>query len=275
MESPYRVRLASSRADYDACVELQRTVWRLNDVDVTSALHLITVVHAGGIVQLAETTAGQPVGFAFALAALENGRPHYYSDMVAVLPEHQKHGLGLGLKWAQRAEALARGIDLITWTFEPLRARNAHANLRRLGATGERYLVDFYGTTGGRRSQGRDRVAVRWHLRDERVARLAEGGELSPTVDAPDVPRINEVKWQAGWPVGSDPDLGLQERELLLEIPPEWDVLAQSAPRMAQDWQAKIRSALQGYMERGYVAADFAPTEENGRRRPFYVLRRA
>lgn len=274
MESPYRVRLASARADYDACVELQRKVWALNDLDVTSALHLITIVHAGGIVQLAETADGQPVGFAFALAALHDGRSHYYSDMVAVLPEHQKLGLGLRLKWAQRDEAMARGIDLVTWTFDPLRARNGHANLRRLGASGVQYLVDFYGTTGGRRSQGRDRVAARWNLNDPHVAQLAAGGELSATVPVPDLPRVNQVKWQAGWPVSSEPDLGLQDAEILLEVPPEWDVLAQSAPRMAQDWYGKIRRAFETYMGRGYVAADFAPTEEAGRRRPFYVLRR-
>jgi len=241
MESPYRVRLASARADYDACVELQRKAWSLADIDLTSALHLITIVHAGGIVQLAETSDGQPVGFAFALAALHDGKPHYYSDMVAVLPEHQKLGLGLRLKWAQREEALARGIDLVTWTFDPLRARNGHANLRRLGAVGVQYLVDFYGTTGGRRSHGRDRVAVRWNLNDPRVAQLAQGGELSSTVPVPETPRVNEVKWQAGWPVSSEPDLGLEDREVLLEALRSWGALDRNLAYKTSDWTAEFR----------------------------------
>jgi predicted GNAT superfamily acetyltransferase len=94
-------------------------------------------------------------------------------------------------------------------------------------------------------------------------------------VVSPDRPHINEVKWQAGWPVSSEPDLGLGGDELLLEIPPEWDVLSRAAPRLAQDWHGKVRRALGHYLSRGYIAADFAPTEERGRRRPLYVLRRA
>ena len=80
------------------------------------------------------------------------------------------------------------------------------------------------------------------------------------------------MSWQAGWPVCSDPDLELADPSLLLEVPPDFDVLARSAPRVAQDWHAKVAKALAAYLGRGYRATDFAPTEEAGRRRPFYVL---
>jgi predicted GNAT superfamily acetyltransferase len=86
---------------------------------------------------------------------------------------------------------------------------------------------------------------------------------------------VNEVKWQAGWPVSSAPRLDLQEPELLLEVPPDWDVLAKAAPRVAEDWHGKVRLAFTDYFGRGYVAADFSPSQENGRRRPLYVLRRS
>jgi predicted GNAT superfamily acetyltransferase len=274
MDPSYRIRFAERRADYDACVELQRTVWRLADLDVTSSLVLITGVHAGGLLQLAETAEAGTVGFAFAIPALHDGRPHFHSDMVAVLPAHQKHGVGLALKWAQREAALARGVTLITSTYDPLGARNAHLNLRRLGARGVAFRPDFYGSGGGRRSQGPDRLSVRWVLDDPRVVARQAEGDLQGVVPVPELPRINDVQFQAGWPVSSDPELGLEERELLLEIPPEWDVLAGSAPRLADDWHRKVRVALKTYFDRGYQAVDFAPTEEEGRRRPFYVLRR-
>jgi predicted GNAT superfamily acetyltransferase len=67
----------------------------------------------------------------------------------------------------------------------------------------------------------------------------------------------------------------LSDPELLLEIPPDWDVLGQAAPLVAQDWHGKVRRALQAYLGRGYVAADFVPSEERGRRRPLYLLRKA
>lgn len=271
------VRLARSRADFDACMLLQRAVWGLADLEITSAIQLIATTHAGGLLHLAETGDGTVVGFAYAFAALRGGTPHLHSDMLAVLPEHQQRGLGLRLKWAQREEALARGVSLITWTFDPLQSRNANLNLRRLGAEATEFVENFYGVTTASLHHGlpTDRLLVRWDLAAPRVKALSAQGEPSRTVPMPALPRVNEVKWQAGWPVSSEPRLDLEDREVLLEIAPEWDILCRAAPRVADGWQSRVRQAFQAYMARGYVAADFAPTEEGGRRRPLYVLRRA
>jgi predicted GNAT superfamily acetyltransferase len=242
-----RIRLARERADFDTCVLLQKAVWGLADLEVTSALQLVAGTHSGGILQLAEAEDGTALGFAYAFPALRGGVAHLHSDMLAVLPEHQQKGVGVRLKWAQRDEAMARGVALVTWTFDPLQARNANLNLRRLGAVAAEFVPNFY----------------------------VSDGDPPRTVPTPAAPRINDVKWQAGWPVSSEPRMELDQPELLLEIPPEWDVLCQAAPRMAADWQSKVGRALQGYLGRGYVAADFAPTEEGGRRRPLYLLRKA
>jgi predicted GNAT superfamily acetyltransferase len=168
-------------------------------------------------------------------------------------------------------------LTLITWTFDPLQARNAHLNLRRLAAVGAEFLEDLYGVTTSALHHGlpTDRLLVRWELDSDRVlARLGEG-EPPRTAVTPSVPRVNDVKWQAGWPVSSEPRLDLDVPELLLEIPPEWDVLCQAAPRVAEDWHGKVRRAFKAYLGRGFTAADFVPTEDAGRRRPLYVLRRS
>jgi predicted GNAT superfamily acetyltransferase len=128
------VRPARARSDYDACVLLQRAVWGLEDIEITSAIQLIATTHAGGMLHIAEATGGRTVGFAYAFPALRGGTPHLHSDMLAVLPEYQQRGVGLRLKWAQREESLSRGLGLITWTFDPMQTRNANLNLRRLGA---------------------------------------------------------------------------------------------------------------------------------------------
>jgi predicted GNAT superfamily acetyltransferase len=277
MTEEVRIRPAQSRADYDSCVLLQRAVWGLEDLEITSAIQLIGTIHAGGTLHLAETPAGQSVGFAYAFPALRGGVPHLHSDMLAVLSEHQQRGVGVSLKWAQRAEALARGIGLITWTFDPLQARNAHLNLRRLGGTATEFLEDFYGRTSSALHHGlpTDRLLVRWDLNAPRVQALAAQGDPPRTVPTPTLPRINDVKWYAGWPVSSEPRLDLDAPEVVLEIPPEWDILCQAAPRVAEGWQTRIRLAFRTYLGRGYVAADFAPTAEAGRRRPLYVLKKA
>ena len=277
MEPDLRIRLARERADFDTCVLLQKAVWGLADLEVTSALQFVAGTHAGGILQLAESEEGTALGFAYAFPALRGGTPHLHSDMLAVLPEHQQKGVGVRLKWAQRDEAMARGVALVTWTFDPLQARNANLNLRRLGAVATEFVSNFYGRTTASLHHGlpTDRLIVRWDLNAPRVRELVSDGDPPRTVPTPAAPRINDVKWQAGWPVSSEPRMELDQPELLLEIPPEWDVLCQAAPRMAADWQSKVGRALQGYLGRGYVAADFAPTEEGGRRRPLYLLRKA
>jgi predicted GNAT superfamily acetyltransferase len=276
MVDEIRLRIARDRADFDACVLLQRAVWGLVDVEITSAIQLIATIHAGGMLHIAETAAGQIMGFGYAFPALSGGVPHLHSDMVAVLPEYQRHGVGVRIKWAQRDEALRRGIALITWTYDPLQARNAHLNLRRLGARAVEFLENFYGITTSSLHHGlpTDRLLVHWNLNAEGVVRLARDDEPTRSVAAPGSPRVNDVKWQAGWPVTSEPRLDLTDPELLLEIPPDWNVLCQAAPRVAEGWQQTIRRAFQSYFARGYRATDFLPTEDGGRRRPLYVLRK-
>ena len=276
MGDEIRIRRAAARADFDSCVLLQRAVWGLSDLEITSAIQLIATTHAGGLVHLAESPEGQAIGFAYAFPAIRGGVPHLHSDMLAVLPEYQKRGVGVRLKWAQREDVMIGGLDLITWTYDPMQARNASLNLRRLGAEAVEFYENFYGITTSSLHHGlpTDRLLVRWRLNDERVLRLAADREASATVGMPAAARINDVRWQAGWPVSSEPRLDLDDAELLLEIPPEWDVICQKSPWVAGDWQVKVRRAFQAYFGRGYVAIDFAPTEEGGRRRPFYVLRK-
>jgi chorismate synthase len=216
------------------------------------------------------------VGFTYAFPALRRGLPHLHSDLLAVLPDYQKRGVGLRLKRAQREEALSRGIKIVTWTFDPLQARNANLNLRRLGATGIEFVENMYGVTSSALHHGlpTDRLLVRWDLDSPRVKELASQGEPPRTAPMPTLPRVNDVKWQAGWPVSSEPVLDMDAPQVLLEIPPEWDVVSQAAPRVAEAWHTKVRQALKTYLGRGYVASDFLPAQEGGRRRPMYVLRK-
>lgn len=57
-----------------------------------------------------------------------------------MLPDYRRQGVAARLKWAQRVPMLAVGIDLITWTFDPLEAPNARLNLHTLGT-----IVSTYG----------------------------------------------------------------------------------------------------------------------------------
>jgi predicted GNAT superfamily acetyltransferase len=106
-----------------------------------------------------------------------------HSHITGLLPEYRGHGAGRTLKLHQRAWALERGIQRITWTFDPLVARNAHFNLEVLGTRVVEYLVDHYGRMddGVNRGDESDRLLVSWELTVPR----SERGEVVASVAVP------------------------------------------------------------------------------------------
>jgi chorismate synthase len=267
------VRAAAGRDDYEACVRLQREVWGLSDLEITSAIQLVATVHAGGLLLVAEI-GGEVVGFCYAFAALRGGEAHLHSDMLAVRPAARGCGVGLRLKWAQREEALGRGLRLVTWTFDPMRAGNARLNLHHLGAASGELLPDFYGTTSSALHHGlaTDRLLVRWALDRPQVVRRA-AGETIPAPDPDALPALNEVTWRGGVPATSPPRLDRDGPELLLEIPGDWDAVVRAGTVLAREWQDVVRQAFQSVFARGYAAVGFVSTGGE-QPRAGYVLRK-
>ncbi len=91
--------------------------------------------------------------------------------MLGVVDDYRNAGVGRRLKLAQREEALARGIDLVEWTFDPLEIKNAFFNIERLGAIVRRYVQNQYGITASPLHGGlpTDRCVAEWWLRSPRA----------------------------------------------------------------------------------------------------------
>jgi predicted GNAT superfamily acetyltransferase len=180
------IREVTSIGEYDSCVRLQREVFGLPDLEISPRRHLIVSRMAGGWT-LGAFAGETLVGFVHHLAAVSGDEIFGYSHMMAVAQEYQNRGVGAQLKWAQRKRALSEGRDFIKWTFEPMRARNAHFNLNRLGVTVREYAVNFYGTdyvtnpvekAAGISGMDSDRLFASWDLRSPRVEALAAGREF-------------------------------------------------------------------------------------------------
>jgi predicted GNAT superfamily acetyltransferase len=263
------IREAHERGDYEACVRLQREVWGLSDLEVTSAIQLVATVHAGGLLLVAEKPGEGVVGFCYAFAALRDGVPHLHSDMLAVRPSLRGLGVGRRLKWAQREEALRRGLRLVTWTFDPMRAENARFNLRHLGAVSRELLPDFYGETTSALHHGlpTHRLLVRWELESPRVTRRAAGEAAAAPGSAP---LVNDLTWRDGLPVPSPTRLDLTPEELHLEVPADWDAVCRADAGRAREWQEAVRRAFEGLFANGYTAVDCLGEGRSAR----YVLRK-
>ncbi len=162
------VRHCATLADYAACVRLEHVTWG-EEIAVPSAVFVVAH-HTGGQV-LGAFAGNEMVGFTLALAGVRAGRPYLHSHMTAVLPEYRDRGVGRRLKLLQRDDALARDVDVIEWTFDPLELKNAHFNFAALGAVARRYIPNCYGVTESPLHAGlpTDRLLAEWWLASDRV----------------------------------------------------------------------------------------------------------
>src|SRR5262249_58878923 len=89
-------------------------------------------------------------------------------------------GLGRRIKLFQREEAMARGFELIEWTFDPLEIKNAYLNIEKLGAVVRRYTINQYGITTSPLQGGlpTDRLIAEWWLKSKRVEQLLNDGKI-------------------------------------------------------------------------------------------------
>ncbi len=176
VEKTIAIRKMSSIQDMEACVGLQQTVWQFQDLDAIPRRMFVVVNSIGGQV-LGAWDGSRLTGFILAVPGVRDGRPYLHSHMLAVLPEYRNCGIGKMLKMAQREDALARGIHLIEWTFDPMEVKNAYFNIEKLGAVVRRYTPDFYGSSTSplHGALPTDRLHAEWWLQAERVQRLSAG----------------------------------------------------------------------------------------------------
>ncbi len=170
------IRRCDTLAEFDRCVELQRLVWGFADVDLVPSALFVVAAHTGGHV-FGAYNGEEMIGFVMAFAGYRENQPLLHSHMAAVLPAYQSSGVGRRLKLRQREDALARGIRLVEWTFDPLEIRNAYFNLERLGAIARHYLPNVYGQTTSplHAVLPTDRLLAEWWLDTERVEARAAG----------------------------------------------------------------------------------------------------
>ena len=191
------IRPVRTIEEFLAVEGLQQTVWNVVDRELVAALHLIPSCAVGAIL-LAAFDGDRMIGFVYGFPGFEGSQRIIHSDMLAVLPEYRGSGLGQRLKLAQRDAALERGVEKITWTFDPLQARNAHLNFNRLGVTADRYLRDFYGQTSSplHRGIGTDRLWVTWDLVRPAPSREMGGRRIEIPPDISALPVEEAVRWR-------------------------------------------------------------------------------
>jgi predicted GNAT superfamily acetyltransferase len=230
------MRKCDTLQDFHACVALQREVWEENDIELEPSTMFLVAANTGGQV-LGVFDAQKLIGYVFAVVGLHGLTPYLHSHHAAVHWNYRDRGIGRALKLFQRDEALARGIRLIEWTFDPLELRNAHFNLNRLGAICREYRPNLYGVTSSPLHRGipTDRLLAEWWLDSPRV-KAAVRGEEAPIITADENIEV-PLALRRGQPVD---------------------------PGLAGSLQPAMRDAFTKWFHRSYAAVAVRQTEESG-----------
>ncbi len=182
------IRKCATLAEMQACFALQKEVWKFSDADLVPVRMFVVAAKIGGQVigafvdrndQRHDEGDGEKklIGFALAIPGVRNGHCYLHSHMLAVRQEYRNRGLGRRMKLHQREDALARGFELMEWTFDPLEIKNAYLNIEKLGAIARRYNVDQYGITSSPLQGGlpTDRLVAEWWMKSKRVEAVLAG----------------------------------------------------------------------------------------------------
>lgn len=218
------------------CVELQREVFALPEIEISPVRHFVVTKNAGGFI-LGAYDGERLVGFVLSVPAFLRGEKAFYSHMTAVHGDYQSYGIGGRLKWGQRDRAMEAGVRYVKWTFEPWKARNAYFNLEKLGAEMREYERNFYGidyTTAaqntGNIGLASDRLFAEWDLASEKVTALAAGEKYS----------------EARTPAAE------------ITVPNDWSQLVAADPQEALEVQAQLRNEFEAAFADGLAAGGFA-----------------
>jgi predicted GNAT superfamily acetyltransferase len=250
--------------DFAAVVDLERRIWGPGYEDVVPSPILAVSVHRGGIL-IGAFEGDRMIGFVYSLPGIKHGKATQWSHMLGVVDEYRKAGIGYQLKLLQRERALAIGVDLIEWTYDPLQAANAHLNFVKLGVIVEEYLENVYGDSASPLHQGNptDRFVAEWYIRSPRAVR---SGSLDDAV------AVNRTDWYDGWLESVDVDLSSEARQLAVEIPMGFTDMIERAPERAMAWRVCSRAIFTTYLDRGYKVVDFVLNR--GARKGTYVMER-
>jgi chorismate synthase len=251
----------ASYAEYMACEQIQHTVW--DGIGIVPLNILLTANVNGGLLLGAFDTAApdQPmVGFVFGfLGRTADNQIKHCSHMAGVLPAYRNAGIGEQLKLAQREAILAQGIELITWTYDPLISRNARLNIQKLGTTSRTYKSNVYGPDPVPDDVlPSDRFQVDWWIGSDRVVRRLAGQDQPPTVA-----QILEGSTLLN-PDPEGPAAPIAGERLALRIPADIEAVRVSDFPHARAWRYQLRELAKAAFAAGYQVVEYAREDDDG-----------
>lgn len=283
----HQIRELSTLEEMEKAAELQRTVW--NDESAVVYPHMLISMQRSGSPILGAWDGDQLIGFLLSYFGLESpdaDRPamanlKLVSQRMAVDPQYRDAGIGYDLKLSQRQVAIRLGIRLVTWTFDPLLSRNAHLNIRKLGAIVREYARDYYGDVSPVLSSHgySDRFIVEWWVTNNRVEQRLSNRRTGLTLEQyldSEVLIMNPSRPALRGYVQPSEKITMPPSQLaMIEIPDNIADIRDDDPDLAKEWQLHMREVFESAFTAGFVVTDYVRGYYDGRDRNYYVISHA
>jgi predicted GNAT superfamily acetyltransferase len=233
------VRPVSSLAELTTLDRMLAGIWQDDASGPLLSTELLRALAKSGNYVAGAFDGGTLVGAAVAFFAAP-GERELHSHIAGVAATAAGRNVGFALKQHQRVWALQRGISTISWTFDPLVARNAYFNLAKLGAVPTEYLANFYGPMHDRINgdDDSDRLMVRWELAAPAVVSASAGKPVRCV--RPPTATVALRRSGAGGPVPGS----FRGQTVVVAVPEDIESLRRRAPGAAKDWRFAVRETL-------------------------------
>jgi predicted GNAT superfamily acetyltransferase len=232
------IRALHMHEEMAEAVKLQQLIWGFEDVELMPVRLFVTATKIGGQV-FGAFDQGRMVGFCLAIPGIkpQGNKSYLHGHMLGVIKEYRDAGVGRMLKLEQRKDAVARGIELMEWTFDPLEIKNAYFNIERLGAVVRRFVLNQYGTTSSALHAGlpTDRCVAEWQLSSPRVEAILRGHQAER---AP--------------------------RQASIAVPASIYEIKANDPSRAREIQKRVSGEFQEHFSKGLTVTAFERTPEAG-----------
>lgn len=256
--------------DLEDLVDMQRLEQHVWGMDFTPVHQTLTVAKNGGII-LGGYINDKLVAFLYSFPGYDGDSVYLCSHMLGIHKDYRGQGIGEQLKRKQREEALKKGFQLITWTFDPLESANANLNIRKLRGVCRTYMEDCYGKLEGHLNEGlaTDRFLIEWHIESEHVLKQPSYN----ISEAAPVFAVAENKQGYPYVQGINDSVMSQVYSydvLSVTVPTEFQTIKKEDFSLAKEWRMQTREVFQSLFSNGFTIVDIY--KEPGKNVQQYIL---
>ncbi|QJB56457.1 GNAT family N-acetyltransferase [Pseudodesulfovibrio sp. zrk46] len=253
------IRSLTTQEELSNCISLQKHIWGLDDLGVTSPITLkaLSMADPEMSIALGGYIGEKMAGFVLIMPAMEPRT--VYGHMLGVMEEHRDSGLGNMLHQTVMQRISERNVKRMFWTYEPLESRNAHVYLNKGGAILTAYRESCFEVDCDKhRGMPLDRLLTCVDLENpdipERVESLEEALHMYPVARVDDMPSAHRV---------------------LIPIPSDLDRLKLVDFEAASRARFETRALFSEYLNRrGYIGRRLISDKTTGLQQSYYVLER-